>query len=292
MVLPLLLALAAAIFYGLSKVLVRKAMHTDPIISVLYTLLVAPPILTCFAIISGDFFKHEILNSWAMLNLTMAGVFYLALGRFFAFSSIRLVGAARASQLTSTQIIFAAIVGVLLLNESMSLTIAIGTLAIFLGEILILFSNLHNGESLNQTRDFEKGFVYGLVGGFLWGFSQLFTREGARGLNSSIMASFFSYLFAIMIQLTIMVCLKKGIKVPLNQLRYLLLSGVLSTLALLFQYSALQVERVIYVTPIINTSPLITLIASYLLLQRIELINKKVFLGAVIIMVGAIFITT
>jgi len=67
----------------------------------------------------------------------------------------------------------------------------------------------------------------------------------------------------------------------------LLSAGTISTLALLAQYTALRLEQVVFVTPIVNTSPLITLLISYFLMQKSELINRKVLFGAVAIVLGA-----
>ncbi|MEM2506922.1 MAG: DMT family transporter, partial [Nitrososphaeria archaeon] len=141
MILPLILASITAILFGVSKVLIKLAGDVNSFSSVLYTLLVAPPILLCFAAINGDFFKTYNLDLLTIVDLLVAGAFQLAIGRVFAYSSIKLIGASRASQLTSTQIFFAAILSVLLQNEEMTLTIGVGTLAIFCGELLVLRSN-------------------------------------------------------------------------------------------------------------------------------------------------------
>jgi drug/metabolite transporter (DMT)-like permease len=292
---PLALAIIASFCYGISKVFIRKATDVDPSISVLYTLLVAPPILLGFAVVNGDIGKIVTYNFdvSTMVNLALAGVFYLAVGRIFAYASIRLIGAARASQLTSTQIVFAAILSVALLNENMSLTLGVGTVAIFLGELLISFSNpLDQGKRFVSMENFRKGVALGLIGGLIWGSAQLFARQGSRGLGSSIMASFISYLFAILTQVGVVsYFVKDKLKTGKPQRKYLLIAGTVSTIALLAQYTALSVEQVIFVTPIVNTSPLITLLVSYLMIQKIEQINRKVLFGAITIVLGAVLVT-
>lgn len=286
---PFTFALAAACCYGISKVFIRKAQDVDSHVSVLYTLLAAPPILLFLAIVSGDLLTTYNFDLYTMINLALAGIFYLAIGRIFAYSSIRLIGAARASQLTSTQIIFAAMLSVALLKENMSWTLGVGTLAIFFGEVLVSFSNPQaHGKNLVLKQKFRRGVAVGLIGGFIWGSSQLFAKEGSRGLGSSIMASFFSYLVAIFIQASIAVYFSRDkLKIKRAEAKYLLSAGTISTLALLAQYTALRLEQVVFVTPIVNTSPLITLLISYFLMQKSELINRKVLFGAVAIVLGA-----
>ncbi|MEM2738721.1 MAG: DMT family transporter [Candidatus Bathyarchaeia archaeon] len=293
MILPLILASITAILFGVSKVLIKLAGDVNSFSSVLYTLLVAPPILLCFAAINGDFFKTYNLDLLTIVDLLVAGAFQLAIGRVFAYSSIKLIGASRASQLTSTQIFFAAILSVLLQNEEMTLTIGVGTLAIFCGELLVLMSNPEEkGQKLSKSYSFQKGVAYGLIGGFIWGASQSFAKDGSRRLGSPIMASLFAYIFAIIIQFTITInSAESKTKIPLERAKYLFLSGIASTFGLIAQYTALLIEQVIWVTPIVNTSPLITLFVSYILIPKAELINWRLIIGAIIVVLGVLFIT-
>ena len=287
--LPILLALTSALCYGFSKVLIRKAPNVDPFVSVIYTLAVAPPILLAFAVIRGDAFVSYHFDLWTMANLAVAGVIWLALGRVFAYASINIIGAARASQLTSTQVIFAAVLSVVFLQESMTLALAVGTVTIFAGELVISFSNPSGKRSMSTDR-FRKGVLIGLVGGFLWGSAQLFAREGTRGLGSSIMSSLITYVFAVMAQVVLVTCYRRRelkMRLQRSEAKFLLASGLASTIAVVAQYTALLFAPVVSVSPIVNTSPLITLIASYVFMRDVELINKKVLFGAFGVVLGA-----
>jgi len=287
--LPILLALTSALCYGFSKVLIRKAPNVDPFVSVIYTLAVAPPILLAFAVIRGDAFVSYHFDLWTMANLAVAGVIWLALGRVFAYASINIIGAARASQLTSTQVIFAAVLSVVFLQESMTLALAVGTVAIFAGELVISFSNPSGKRSMSTGR-FRKGVLIGLVGGFLWGSAQLFAREGTRGLGSSIMSSLITYVFAVMAQVVLVGCYRRRelkMRLQRSEAKFLLASGLASTIAVVAQYTALLFAPIVSVSPIVNTSPLITLIASYVFMRDVELINKKVLFGAFGVVLGA-----
>jgi uncharacterized membrane protein len=71
---------------------------------------------------------------------------------------------------------------------------------------------------------------------------------------------------------------------------FLFSAGIVSTFALLAQYSALRIADVVWVNPIVNTSPLITLVACYLLIQKVESINQKVVFGALAVVAGAILV--
>jgi len=290
--LALAFALVASLGYGISKFLIKKANNVNPLVSVLYTFLLAPPILLVFAAFNGDLSISYTIEPLTIVYLALAGIFYLAIGRIFAYSSINLVGAARASQLTSTQIIFSSVLSVIFIQEQMSLQLALGTATIFIGLIFISFSNskCEGGDVIPHDR-FNRGVLLGLIAGVLWGASQLFLKEGGRGLKSSTMASLISYLFAILVQGTIVFSFaRKDFKQGKMQVTFLFLAGIVSTFALLAQYSALRIADVVWVNPIVNTSPLITLIACYLMIQKVESINSKVVFGAIAVVVGAVLV--
>lgn len=288
--LPLLLALVSSFCYGTSKVLVRKAGNVNQFVGVLYTLAVAPPILACFAVINGDAFRTYNYNLWAIGNLALSGIIFLSLGRIFAYTSINMIGASRASQLTSTQVVFAAVLSVAFLREQMTIFLAAGTGTIFLGELLISFSN-PSGTRAIPGELFRKGVLIGLTGGFLWGSGQLFAMVGARALGSSTMGSLTSYLFAMVVQLMLAVSSgNRSFVLGKREALFMLASGTLSTLAVLSQYTALFSASVVSVSPIVNTSPLIALALSQLLMSHVELINRKVLLGAILVVFGAILV--
>jgi drug/metabolite transporter (DMT)-like permease len=73
-----------------------------------------------------------------------------------------------------------------------------------------------------------------------------------------------------------------------TEAKFLLASGVVSTIAVLALYTALLLAPVVLVSPIVNTSPLITLLVSYLFTSKIELINRKVVFGALAVVLGAV----
>jgi drug/metabolite transporter (DMT)-like permease len=288
--LPLLLAFVSSFCFGTSKVLVRKAGNVNQFVGVLYTLAVAPPILACFAVINGDAFRTYNYSLWTIANLALSGAIFLVLGRVFAYTSISIIGASRSSQLTGTQVIFAAVLSVVFLREQITVVLAVGTVTIFLGELLISFSN-PSGSHAIPARLFRKGVLIGLAGGFFWGSGQLFAMVGARALGSSTMGSLTSYLFAITVQLMLVFSSgSRSFVLRRKEALFMLASGTVSALAVLSQYTALLVAPVVSVSPIVNTSPLITLIVSQLVMSQIEQVNRKVLLGAILVVFGAILV--
>lgn len=289
---PIILAFITAICYGISKVLIKKAGQVNPFIGVLSTLSVGLPILLFFAGVNGELFFYE-LNPWTTAVLLLYTLCFLVVGRIFAYASINLVGAARASQLTSTQVIFAAVLSIVFLKENMNMPLGVATVIIFLGVLLISFSNPQNlGNEVIPKQTFRKGLGLGLSAGLLWGIAQPLAKESVRALGSSTRASLFAYIFAIIALGVFMICFEReNIRLTMTQAKYLLPSGIVFTIGVVVQYLALSSSPVVLINPIVNVSPLITLIATYLFLQKIEVVNRKVIIGAIAIVFGVILVT-
>jgi drug/metabolite transporter (DMT)-like permease len=71
---------------------------------------------------------------------------------------------------------------------------------------------------------------------------------------------------------------------------YLTVSGALKTVAMLTRSISLIMAPVVFVTPFASLSPLFTVFFSYLLIQRMETINRYVVLGATTAVAGAVLI--
>jgi len=288
--LPVVLAILTAILFGLSKIFIRKGIsNVDPNFGVLLTLLPAIPILTFFVIISGEIWLISSLSPLTMFYLFAAGVLSLILGRLFAYISIDLIGAARSSQLTSLQLVFAVILGLIFLKETLELLMALGIVIIGIG--LVLVSTSSPGRDSKISAGFLKGVLFGLLGGLAWAFSQLFAKMGVQSVGSPLTAVFVSYLFAVAIQTIVVVERKKNKFLNKNSLAYLLTSGSLTVFALLFQFTALKLAQLVEVVPIFNTSPLITVFFSHFFIQKLELLNWKVWVGSLLVVIGAYFVT-
>ncbi|MAQ97152.1 MAG: hypothetical protein CL716_05550, partial [Chloroflexi bacterium] len=74
----------------------------------------------------------------AFIWFILAGLITFLGGRFLNFHSINLVGASKASAVVSSTPLFAAILAVLFLNETVGFILGIGTLLIVVGITLVV----------------------------------------------------------------------------------------------------------------------------------------------------------
>ena len=71
--------------------------------------------------------------------LFVVGLLNFPLGRLFNFAGVRLAGVSKASTIVATSPLFATGLAIVLLDESLNFSILLGTVAIMVGLILILY---------------------------------------------------------------------------------------------------------------------------------------------------------
>jgi transporter family protein len=287
-------ALASSILFGITKILDKKGLErADFLVGMFYTLGVQPPILLSFSILTGDLFNPHNYDLIVFFNLGFSGIFGFVFGLICLFRSIQIIGATRANIISTTQILFASILSVIILRENISLDIVTGISLVFLGLVVVSLSNPRvEGKEIINVKKFKTGYLLGLFGGFLWGASLITMKEGVSRLGSSIMANFLSSLFAILAVILILIFSHRR-KLKLDKMSSTAFSsgGLLKVVGSLSRYVALGLAPVVLIAPLLSISPLVTLIISYLVIQKTELINKRALIGALLVVSGASLVT-
>mgnify|MGYP003309423463 CR=1 FL=1 len=128
----------AALGFGLSAVFIKAAMSsvsvkTATVISLLSSMAVT--MIFAFALHSEEILS---LSPIAFLWFILAGLITFLGGRLLNFQAINLVGASKASAVVSSTPLFAAILAVIFLNETVNLMLGIGTMMIVTGIALVV----------------------------------------------------------------------------------------------------------------------------------------------------------
>ena len=134
----ILLSLVAALGFGLSAVFIKAAMSSVSVKTATVVSLISSTVVTMiFALI---FHSKEILalSPMAFLWFILAGLITFLGGRLLNFQAINLVGASKASAVVSATPLFAAILAVTFLNETVNLMLGIGTMMIVTGIALVV----------------------------------------------------------------------------------------------------------------------------------------------------------
>ena len=128
----------AALGFGLSAVFIKAAMSSVSVKTATVISLVSSAfVMMVFAFL---LYSDEIisLSPMAFLWFILAGLITFLGGRLLNFQAIDLVGASKASAVVSSTPLFAAILAVSFLNETVSMMLGIGTTMIVTGIALVV----------------------------------------------------------------------------------------------------------------------------------------------------------
>lgn len=265
-------AVISSIFWGFNGILLRKGLKEVDTISGTFTVVSTTTFIT--AIVALKDLKTTPIVYDKVLMLVLAGVISYFIGRLFTYSSVSTIGSSRAFSGTSTRILFSTIFGVFLLHEMLSLPILFGTVMMIFG--LYVFS----------TEGFDvKGIYTSVAGGFAYGLASLLIKVGM--LNSVFVSVFIASISGLTF-LGMFAKTQNRLKFVKN--KYLILSGTSLALGNISYYLALSMAPLVIVVPLSNLYPLITTLLSYLLIQKLEYVSIKTFVGSLLAVIGSILI--
>ena len=138
MITGIFLSLMAASGFGLSAVFIKAAMSSVSVKTATVISLVSSTAVTmvfAFLLHSDEIMS---LSPMAFLWFILAGLITFLGGRLLNFQAINLVGASKASAAVSSTPLFAAILAVSFLNETISVMLAMGTVMIVIGIALVV----------------------------------------------------------------------------------------------------------------------------------------------------------
>jgi drug/metabolite transporter (DMT)-like permease len=180
------------------------------------------------------------------------------------------------------------------LAEIIDFQIGIGTSLIFLGLVLVSASTPEAVKiDFKNYKEHRVGYFYGLLSGFFFGVSYICTRVSVVVIGSPVITSLIGYLSSILFIMVVLLFSQKREKFKLRRLSkiYLFGAGIMRVFGAYSRTIAYSMAPVVLVTPMVSVGPLVTVFISYLLIQKIELVNQKVVLGAVFVVVGTILIS-
>jgi drug/metabolite transporter (DMT)-like permease len=292
----LIFALLSAACLGGAAVLTKKgtfrAGESSSAVSV--TTFLGALIFTVILFVSGEGDKLGALSWQGTALLGGAGVVHFVIGRSLNFYSIHTIGANRSGPLLNTNILFAVMFGVVLLNETLILPLILGILFIAVGVTLVSLSGRDGSTRMRPGGTLIGGILAALVAGLSFGASSLLIKVGLRGIDSPLIGTFVSYIAASSV-LGARLILHPKSRYQMKQLNRssltpILLAGTVVSIAQLFRYIALDYSPVSIVSPLFATVSLFTLIFSFLVNRSIEAFNLKIITGTLAVIVGAFFV--
>lgn len=291
--LPLIFSLLTALSLSINAVIIRKALlKIDPIKGSFISVVIALGLLTILSTVKGDFSNIGQIEVAMVVLLGFTGILHLMLGQTLYYYSTKIIGASRAQVLISTNLIYAAVFSALFLGESLGSYLILGIILTTIGICFVSLgtpaSNNYKSKSIRSWSQIQ-GIVFGLICGVIWGLTSVLAKIGISGIASPTLSNLISYAFAV--SFYPFALFWTGNQTEFKRVDrkcwiFLFMSGLATGAAQTFRYMAFNLANVSYVTPIIGISPLLTIVFSYLLIQKIEMVNFKTVVGTILSVIG------
>ncbi|MYA96017.1 MAG: DMT family transporter [Nitrospinae bacterium] len=285
---PNLLSFIAAFFVAISQVFYRKALiHIGPGIAA-----IAMNALTAMLAIMLYIAWDERV-SWRMEGVMwymLIGLFGSSVGRYMIFGSMRLIGLARTQIMVQSILVWSALVGVFILGERFSAGVAVGTFAIMIGAVLLVYKR---ESSRREPGEKDVALVYFLVpviASFLFSLTFVFRKYAILVMPSESLGIAISTTTAMSLLLLAMPFTKEegGMKGwSLRGVVTIACGVVANTIAALCFWTAFREGEVVQVIPINRLSVLWVIVFSWLFLKKQESVTLRIVIGGVLSVIGA-----
>lgn len=282
------LSVLAVILFAIVNILISRSLRTDKLIEGIYiTIITSTIIIFIFSILSGQLFQILTLSPIVWVLFIITGFTNFLIARSFNYSGVAFLGPSRNAAIVSTRIFFAAFFGLLFLGEVLTIPILIGVFLAFIGVVLVSLSQ-------ESHHEFKKiGIIFPFLTAFFVGVSVIIIRYADLQSNLPIDGVLIAYITASIFYTpgAFYKQIKSKTLYSHKAIIILAIGGVLSGIAQISRYSALQVAPVVLVASIVATAPLGTMIFSFLFNKKHEILNRKLVLGSIITVVGVILIS-
>ena len=224
---------------------------------------------------------------------SLAGIAFFALagligtvgGRLLRFVSIEVVGASIAAALINLSPLVSSLLAIVILGERVTLAVLAGTVVIVGGTTLLSAGGRRGGLRPAQL-------VLPGLSALCFGVVALLRKVGLSGMEplpgvavnvTAALVAYTAFLLATG-QRGVMAC--RG-----RSLAYFVVAGVAENLTVLLVVVALNVGTVSVVMPLASVSPIFVLVLSFFFLRNIEILDRRIVGGTLLIVLGVYLIT-
>lgn len=290
--LGVLLAAGGAFFLAAQSLAIRYGTRTSRSADALVVVLtVNVVVLVPLAFALSDPIGQLTLESLAAF--TAAGLVGTMTGRAMYFEGIKRVGSSRTEPIKSSQPLHATIIAVVVLGEVVTGGHALSLVAIVAG--IAIITHEHGRTAVPASQAGYAGLAFPLAAAFFFGIEPTFAKLGfaaGAGVLPGLVVKTISAGLGFMLYLA----WKRGFPRPRElerrELPWLVGAGVANTGFLFAYYGALELEPVSVVVPLIQSSPLLIILFSVLLVSdELERVTWRLVVGALIAVLGAVGVT-
>jgi uncharacterized membrane protein len=281
-------AITTAILRGFSVVPIRKGLkYSTPTTSALTYLVINTTILWTIVIL-----QHPLTSiiSEGTNYFVLAGFAAPGIAARFRDTGLSRLGVTLTSPIVGTTTFISMTMAVFILGEKVTLILMLGAVLIFTGVTL-----LTKGGRKADWR--KKDLIYPVAAAILFALSTNMRKLGLARIESPVVGAAITSLVSLTTLLVfIIVSRARGssawaVNLDRRALKYFSFSGVISSVAFLLYFMALNFSYIVKIQPISGSNPLFALIFSYIFLRDVEPVNRQTILATLLIVSGITLVT-
>jgi transporter family protein len=283
--LAILLGLFGSFWFAVSMIFINRGiLAVDYFRGLLANLGVNALCLCVYLSLSSDR-----VDLWAPANLifVIIGIFVPGVARFFIFKGMERLGASISACLTNSTPLFAIVFAVVFLGERPTITNLLGALSIVAGIISLSWRG--------ATKTWRTGdLLFPLMAAFLFAGRDNLVRVGLLQIDSPITGATIASVVSLVTMALFYRAFAENKPLGALGLRGLGLFGVagfMNFLSYVFIYTALSMERVSLISPLVNASSLFVLPLSIIFLKDVEKLTARKIGATGMVILGVVFIS-
>jgi DME family drug/metabolite transporter len=230
----------------------------------------------------------EFLSSQAMIYFVISGCVQPLLARALFYEGITRIGVARAGPLRGTEPLFATIIGVSFLHEQPGVLVYAGT-ALIMGSLWLISGKQH-GDTKWRLVD----TTFPISAALISAISQSLRKQGLKILPDPFVAVAIVTTVSLILFLVFVLTTGRSHLLRMERQGFLifLAAALVATAAQVLNFVALGRGELSVIIPLLNTTPLFTVLLSVVFLRKVETVNRRIVLGALLMFAGVVTITS
>jgi drug/metabolite transporter (DMT)-like permease len=280
-------AILFALLLGGASIFSRRGLEIESYrVLLVISLAIGAPLFLILAALTTGFAETPF---WGVVYAAIAAVLATVLGRSLYFIGIKYLGPGKSLSVTATSPMYAAILALVILGETITPWVVIGTLGIVLGIITI-------SKDVRQETETESYSIavilYPLTGAVIAAIAVTIRKMALNTGLIPIEAAAINMVVGLLVVTPLIGTRwrEELINVNRSALWNFGIAGIIMAIGLIFYFMGLRETNTSIFFPLAQTQPLFAVIFSAIFLSRLEVITRWSLIGSSIIVAGSTMI--
>lgn len=287
-----ILATIAALMFAFQYLFVRLATQEGTVTEVIFVTLLSNVLLLVPVTVVLYDFSMSLTGVLAFVAAGLAGSLF---ARICSFTSIKRIGASRTSPIVSSNALFATILAVVVLDETLTAIHFLGIVLIVAGVAVISYQTSESSDVDATRRELAILFVFPILAAVFLGIEPIFVSIGLDA-GASIIPGTAIAVSSAFVGFTYYTWAKTGLPstslIGEEHFKWYVGAGIATTVGLLAAFTALETAPVVIAVPLIQTSPLLVLgLSAMFMSSKLERVTPTIVGSTMIIIAGAVIVS-